>query len=86
MKSAARRRTQTIPITRWRAISPAASGPCCPVSTGADRCAVGTRARIEDAEERAALAATVDSEAFRLRLGRIACGYDGGQVVQVVEE
>ncbi len=41
---------------------------------------------IEDAKERAALAATVDSEAFRLSLGRIACGYDGGQVVQVVEE
>jgi len=41
---------------------------------------------IEDAKERAALAATVDREAFRLSLGRIACGYDGGQVVQVVEE
>jgi FkbM family methyltransferase len=41
------------------------------------------RARgIEDAQERAALAATVDSEAFRLSLGRIACGYDGGQVVE----
>jgi FkbM family methyltransferase len=42
-----------------------------------------TRARrIEDASERAALAATVDSEAFRLALGRIACGYDGGQVME----
>jgi FkbM family methyltransferase len=41
------------------------------------------RARgIEDATERAALAATVGSEAFRLSLGRIACGYDGGQVVE----
>jgi FkbM family methyltransferase len=41
------------------------------------------RARgIEDAKERAALAATVGSEAFRLALGRIACGYDGGQVVE----
>ena len=38
--------------------------------------------RIEDASERAALAATVDSEAFRLALGRIACGYDGGQVMK----
>jgi FkbM family methyltransferase len=37
---------------------------------------------IEDAKERAALAATVGSEAFRLSLGRIACGYDGGQVVE----
>lgn len=36
--------------------------------------------RIEDAKERTALAATVDSEDFRLALGRIACGYDGGQV------
>jgi hypothetical protein len=40
------------------------------------------RARgIEDADDRAAIAATVDTEAFRLALGRIACGYDGGQVV-----
>ncbi|MGB6793199.1 MAG: hypothetical protein WBE53_17540, partial [Pseudolabrys sp.] len=36
--------------------------------------------RIEDGSEGAALAATVGSEAFRLALGRIACGYDGGQV------
>jgi FkbM family methyltransferase len=36
--------------------------------------------RIEDASGSAALAATVDSESFRLALGRIACGYDGGQV------
>ena len=41
------------------------------------------RARgVETADERAALAATVNSEAFRLSLGRIACGYDGGQVVE----
>jgi len=32
-------------------------------------------------EELAALAATVDSEAFRAALGRIACGYDGGQII-----
>jgi len=36
--------------------------------------------RIDDESEGAALAATVNSEAFRLALGRIACGYDGGQV------
>src|SRR5262249_55046210 len=36
--------------------------------------------RIEDGPDRASLAATVGSEAFRLALGRIACGYDGGQV------
>jgi len=31
--------------------------------------------------ELATLAATVHSEAFRAALGRIACGYDGGQIV-----
>jgi len=36
--------------------------------------------RIDDESEGAALAATVNSEAFRLALGRIACGYDGGQI------
>jgi FkbM family methyltransferase len=41
------------------------------------------RARgIEDEKGRAELAAAVDSEAFHLALGRIACGYDGGQVVE----
>jgi FkbM family methyltransferase len=40
------------------------------------------RARhIEDASERETLAATVVTEAFRTSLGRIACGYDGGQVM-----
>jgi FkbM family methyltransferase len=33
-------------------------------------------------EELAALEQTVDSEAFRASLGRIACGYDGGQIVE----
>jgi hypothetical protein len=33
-------------------------------------------------DELAALAQTVDSEAFRASLGRIACGYDGGQIVE----
>ncbi|HEY1542500.1 MAG TPA: FkbM family methyltransferase [Xanthobacteraceae bacterium] len=37
--------------------------------------------RIGDPDEQAALAANVRSEAFRLSLGRIACGYDGGQIV-----
>jgi len=41
------------------------------------------RARgIEDLRQREALIATVEMEAFRASLGRIACGYDGGQVVQ----
>ena len=38
--------------------------------------------RIADPSELAALAATVETEAFRLSLGRIACGYDGGQIVE----
>jgi FkbM family methyltransferase len=29
-----------------------------------------------------ALAATIDTEAFRAALGRIACGYDGGQILE----
>jgi hypothetical protein len=37
--------------------------------------------RIVKPDEQAALAADVRSEAFRLSLGRIACGYDGGQIV-----
>jgi hypothetical protein len=28
------------------------------------------------------VAAEVDSEAFRAALGRIACGYDGGQILE----
>jgi len=38
--------------------------------------------RIDDGREREALLATVKTEAFRAALGRIACGYDGGQVIQ----
>ena len=41
-----------------------------------------SRARqIAKPDELAALAATVDTEAFRAALGRIACGYDGGQII-----
>jgi FkbM family methyltransferase len=41
------------------------------------------RARgISDAHELTALAATIDADAFRAALGRIACGYDGGQIHQ----
>jgi len=40
------------------------------------------RARhVSDPAALAALAATVATEAFRASLGRIACGYDGGQIV-----
>ena len=31
--------------------------------------------------ERDVIAAMVESEAFRAALGRIACGYDGGQII-----
>ena len=37
--------------------------------------------RIAKPDDVAALASTVDTEAFRAALGRIACGYDGGQIV-----
>jgi hypothetical protein len=37
--------------------------------------------RIAKPNELAALASTVDTEAFRAALGRVACGYDGGQIV-----
>jgi hypothetical protein len=37
--------------------------------------------RIASDEDFAALASMVDSEQFRTALGRIACGYDGGQIV-----
>jgi hypothetical protein len=40
------------------------------------------RARgIAKSDDLAALAATVDTEPFRAALGRIACGYDGGQII-----
>jgi FkbM family methyltransferase len=37
--------------------------------------------RITKHDEFAALASMVDSEPFRAALGRVACGYDGGQIV-----
>jgi FkbM family methyltransferase len=36
--------------------------------------------RLSDPREVAALAAGIDTDAFRASLGRIACGYDGGQI------
>jgi FkbM family methyltransferase len=40
-----------------------------------------SRARRTKGDELAALVAVADTEAFRAALGRIACGYDGGQIV-----
>ena len=37
--------------------------------------------RISKSDDLAALASTVDTEQFRAALGRVACGYDGGQIV-----
>ena len=37
--------------------------------------------RIAKSDDLAALASTVDTEQFRAALGRVACGYDGGQIV-----
>jgi hypothetical protein len=38
--------------------------------------------RMTKPDDLAALASTVETEAFRASLGRIACGYDGGQIVE----
>ncbi len=42
---------------------------------------LGRAGRIAKPDELAALASTVGTEEFRASLGRIACGYDGGQIV-----
>ena len=43
---------------------------------------LGRARELEKHDDLAALASMVDSEQFRASLGRIACGYDGGQVVE----
>ena len=43
--------------------------------------AILERARASHRAAGAEFAGTIDTEAFRLALGRIACGYDGGQIV-----
>ena len=40
-----------------------------------------SRARRTKSDELKALVSVVDTEAFRAALGRIACGYDGGQII-----
>lgn len=42
---------------------------------------LGRARRMTKHDDLAALASMVDSEQFRLALGRVACGYDGGQIV-----
>jgi FkbM family methyltransferase len=43
---------------------------------------LGQARQLEKHGDLAALASMVESEQFRVSLGRIACGYDGGQVVE----
>jgi len=43
---------------------------------------LGRARQLEKYGDLAALASMVESEQFRASLGRIACGYDGGQVVE----
>ena len=38
--------------------------------------------RISEPDDIAALASSLDTEQFRAALGRIACGYDGGQIIE----
>ena len=43
---------------------------------------LGRARQLENFDDLAALATMVESEQFRASLGRIACGYDGGQVIE----
>jgi len=43
---------------------------------------LGRARQLENSDDLAALASMVESEQFRAALGRIACGYDGGQIVE----
>jgi hypothetical protein len=43
---------------------------------------LGRARRVEKHDDLVALASTVESEQFRAALGRVACGYDGGQVIE----
>jgi hypothetical protein len=42
---------------------------------------LGRARRMSDRDDIAALASMIDNDQFRAALGRIACGYDGGQIV-----
>ncbi len=42
---------------------------------------LGRARRMSDRDDFAAIASMIDNEQFRAALGRIACGYDGGQIV-----
>ena len=42
---------------------------------------LGRARRIAKPDELAALASIIETEQFRAALGRVACGYDGGQIV-----
>ena len=73
--------TRSIPITRWRKTCARIMGASALSRHRAHHVAVESRPPKCRAREFAALASTVDTEAFRAALGRVACGYDGGQIV-----
>jgi hypothetical protein len=43
---------------------------------------LGRVRQLEKLDDLAALASMIEREQFRASLGRIACGYDGGQIVE----
>ena len=66
---------------RWRKISRAAFGRACLIlMLELIASILGRGRRITNDDELAALAALVCTEQFRASLGRVACGYDGGQI------
>ena len=73
----------SIPITRWREIWRAASGRACLtlIQTSLHLSWAGV-AILKKRGDLAMLASMVESEQFRTALGRIACGYDGGQIIE----
>ena len=58
------------------------SGPACRCSIApqSPRCWRAARGSIRHSAEAEALSADLESDAMRIALGRIACGYDGGQI------
>ena len=69
-----------IPTMRSRTSWRAGSGRACPIST-ASSSPRSWRAPARRAAVPARACRQIDTEAFRSALGRIACGYDGGQIV-----
>ncbi len=82
MRSAARRRTPIIPTMRSRWNWPADFWASLPYLDRDLIAAILARAHAGRARRDAPdFSAAIDTEAFRAALGRIACGYDGGQII-----